>query len=355
MRRSVTVILSVLAIITSTLPGADALASPGSTGDISYQYASLDAAPLPDGFTFNDLTAGLDDLDRVYGNSYDADFVPHVSRFAHGRTTVLQSRPSVAHVVNALGVVGGSVLTDPVNSVEQAAIFTGRHAEIIARRPGEVSSFVVALNRVRSALVVSVDGSGQVTYLVHSGGRSTVLNFGPRIANPQSLRMNDAGFIAGTAGTPARAFRYNPFTRTSTVLDPLPTESTSWGLGINDRLDVLGYSFDPGATERIGVWDLRNTFRPYFTEGTPETPTISNGLLFNNQNLIVITRISRPDTDVGKSFLVPRPGIRLDVAELVENPPAEEGPFALVTAENNRGSLIGLGSTGTSFLLRRNH
>jgi hypothetical protein len=272
---------------------------------------------------------------------------------ALGRTTVLQSRPSVAHVVNPLGVVGGSVLTDPVNVVEQAAIFTGRHAEIIARRPGETSSYVVALNRVRSALVASFDGSGQVTYLVHTGGRSTVLNFGSHIVNPQSLRMNDAGFIAGTAGAPARAFRYNPFTRTSTLLDPLPTESSSWGLGINSRLDVLGYSFDPGATERIGVWDIRNTFRQYLVEGTAENPTISNGLLFNDQNLIVITRVGAPPADVGKSFIVPRPGVRLDVADLVDNPPAEDGPFSFVTAENNRGSIIGLGSTGTSFFLRR--
>jgi hypothetical protein len=355
MRRSVGVLLALLLIFLPTPAGARAPAA-AAPGVISYHYTSLGAAPLPDGFTFNDFTVGLDDLDRVYGNSYDSEFVPHVSRLALGKTTILQTRPSVAHVVNPLGVVGGSVLTDPVNFVEQAAIFTGRHAEIIARRPGETSSYVVALNRVRSALVASYDGSGHVTYLVHTGARSTVLNFGPDIENPQNLQMNDAGFIAGTegpAGGPARAFRYNPFTRTSTVLDPPATETDSWGLGINDRLDVLGYSFDPGATERIGVWDLRNTFRQYFVEGTPEIPTISNKLLFNDQNLIVITRISRPATDVGKSFVVPRPGVRLDVADLVDNPPAEDGPFYFVTAENNRGSIIGLGITGTSFFLRR--
>jgi hypothetical protein len=351
MRRSVTILLALLAIVAPTPAAATRAERPDG---ISYHYTSLGAAPLPDGFTFNDFTVGLDDLDRVYGNSYDRDFVPHVSRLALGQTTILQTRPSVAHVVNSLGVVGGGVLTDPVNFVEQAAIFTGRHAEIIARQPGEVSSFVVALNRVRSALVASIDESGQVTYLIYTGGRTTVLNFGPRIANPQSLQINDAGFIAGTegsAGIPARAFRYNPFTRTSTVLDPLPTESSSWGLGINDRLDVLGYSFDPGATERVGVWDIRNNFHQYAVEGTAKIPTISNRLLFNEQNLIVITRVSAPTTDVGKSFIVPRPGVRLNVADLVDNPPAEDGPFYYVTAENNRGSIIGLGLTGTSFFL----
>jgi hypothetical protein len=155
-----------------------------------------------------------------------------------------------------------------------------------------VTSYVVALNRVRSALVASFDRSGHVTYLVYTGGHSTVLNFGPNITNPQPWQINDLGFIAGTEGPtggPARAFRYNPFTRTSTVLQPVPTESDSWGLGINNRLDVLGYSFNNGATERIGVWDIRNNFHQYFVEGTPEIPTISNRLLFNEQNLIVIT------------------------------------------------------------------
>ena len=368
MHRSATLILAFLAFCTPTLAGTSASAGlgptpatairAGSPGGISFHYTSLSAAPLPDGFVFNDFTVGLDDFDRLYGNSYDSDFVPYVSRLALGKTTVLQTRPSVAHVVNPVGVVGGSVLTDPVNFVEQAAIFTGRHAEIIARQPGEVSSYVVALNRVRSALVASFDSSGHVTYLVYTGGRSTVLNFGPHIANPQPLQINDAGFIAGTdgpAGIPARAFRYNPFTRTSTVLNPLSTESYSWGLGINDRLDVLGYSFNPGATERIGVWDIRNNFHQYFVEGTPKIPTISNRLLFNEQNLIVITRVSAPATDVGKSFIVPRPGVRLNVADLVDNPPTEDGPFYFVTAENNRGSIVGLGITGTSFFLRRKH
>lgn len=362
MRRSATALVAFLVAWTPALTGAGASASSaptpsaGGPGSISYRYTSLSAAPLPDGFVFNDFTVGIDDLDRVYGNSYDHDFVPHVSRFALGRTTVLQSRPSFAYVVNPEGVVGGSVLTDPVNNVEQAAIFTGGHAEIIARRPGEASSKVVALNRNRSALVASTDESGEVTYAVHAGGRSTVLDFGPRVTHPQFLHMNDAGFIAGTA-EPAvgrtRAFRYSPVTRTSTLLSPLPTESTSWGLGINNRLDVVGYSFTTAATERIGVWDFRNKFHQYFIEGTAQVPTISNRLLFNEQNLIVITGVSSPAADVGKSFMVPRPGVRLNVADLVDKPPAEDGPFHLVTALNDRGSMIGLGITGTSFLLRR--
>ncbi len=368
MRRYAILALAFLVITAPTLAGTSAAADPGRAPNvgiqaedltaISYHYTSLAAAPLPDGFIFNDLTIGLDDVDRVYGNSYDSDFVPHVSRWALGHTTVLQTRPSLARVVNSLGVVGGSVLTDPVNFVEQAAIFTGHHAEIIVRQSGEVSSYVVALTRVGSALVASVDGSGHVTYLLYARGHSSVLTFGTNIANPEPRQIDDEGFIAGTeqpTGGPARAFRYNPFTHTSTVLEPLPTESYAWGLGINDRVDVLGYSFNPSATERIGVWDRLNHFHQYFVEGTPEIPTISNRLLFNEQNLIVITAVSAPATDVGRSFIVPRPGVRLNLADLVDNPPTEDGPFNIVTAENHRGSVIGVGVTGNPFFLRRQH
>ncbi|MFI5916555.1 hypothetical protein [Dactylosporangium sp. NPDC051541] len=347
--------MAFLLIAVSTPTSAAAAAAQDVTG-IGYHYTSLAEAPLPDGYVFNDLTIGIDDRDRVYGNTYDSQFVPHVSRWTPGTTTVLQARPSLARVVNSLGVVGGSILTDPANFVEQAAIFTGTRAEIIARRPGEESSYVVALNRLGSAIVASIDGSGHATYLLYNGGHSTVLRFGANVADPDPRQLDDEGFIAGTehpTGTPARAFRYNPFTRTSTILEPLPTESTAWGLGINNRVNVLGYSFNPAATERIGVWDRLNHFHQYFVEGTPETPTISNRLLFNDQNLIVITAVSAPSTDVGKSFIVPRPGVRLDLADLVDNPPAEGGPFSLVTAENNRGSLIGVGLTGTPFLMRR--
>ena len=62
----------------------------------------------------------------------------------------------------------------------------------------------------------------------------------------------------------------------TTLLHPLYTEPEAWALGINDRGDVLGYSFIPGATERIGVWDASGHFSTRFVEGTPEVPTISN-------------------------------------------------------------------------------
>ena len=54
-------------------------------------------------------------------------------------------------------------------------------------------------------------------------------------------------------------------------------EPHAWGLGINYRGDVLGYSFVSFSTERIGFW-RGTTFHTRFVEGTAEFPTVSNFL-----------------------------------------------------------------------------
>jgi hypothetical protein len=59
--------------------------------------------------------------------------------------------------------------------------------------------------------------------------------------------------------------------------NPLPTEPNAWALGINNRGDVLGYSFAFDSTARIGVGDAKAEFNTYFV--TPEHPK----LCFSNQ------------------------------------------------------------------------
>ncbi len=79
-------------------------------------------------------------------------------------------------------------------------------------------------------------------------------------------------------------------------------------MDLNDKGDVLGYSFFFGGTERIGVWDKTGQFKTYFVEGTPEFPTISNNLLFNDEGLIVITAVSAQEAEKGLSYVVQKPG-----------------------------------------------
>jgi hypothetical protein len=104
------------------------------------------------------------------------------------------------------------------------------------------------------------------------------------------------------------------------------------------------------AWSALGVW--RGTkFHTYFVEGTPEFPTISNNLEWNERGLIVITGANN---DLN-SYLVLRPGLRLRLADLTE------GPLPIWTSIidiNDRGDLIGVGGesrgdTSSYFLLRR--
>lgn len=119
---------------------------------------------------------------------------------------------------------------------------------------------------------------------------------------------------------------------------------------LHKRGEVLGYSFIGGGQEHIGVWDRKGKFKTYFTEGVPDFPTVSNHLLFNDKNLIVITEISRPVAELGDSYLVPRPGIRLNLADLVENLPSSQKLSHIVDI-NRQGSM--LGTVPNNFLLER--
>jgi hypothetical protein len=202
--------------------------------------------------------------------------------------------------------------------------------------------------------VESYDASGNVTYVLYKHGQTTVLDFGPTVTNPRFLAytcchdkfINNTGIIAGRTGNSfdgARGFRFNPRTGRTMLLEPVSPDTLAWGLGINNRGDVLGYSFVLGAPyhERIGVWNRHGHFKTYFVE------TISSNLLvFNDNNLIVIT-LAPGDN----SYLVPQPGVRLNLADLMDNLPAGQ-TLRYIFVINNRGDMLGSGAQG-SFLLRR--
>ncbi len=76
-------------------------------------------------------------------------------------------------------------------------------------------------------------------------------------------------------------------------------------------------------------------------------PSISNRLLWNGHRLIVIT-----GTNDLASYIVPRPGVRLNVSDLTTGLP----PWTVIRDVNNRGDLLGYGGSARgafehSFLL----
>ena len=271
--------------------------------EFRYRYVSFDQVELPPAFT-RFSSVGIHDSGRVYGTVCD-DLCndPHIAFYADGAVTVLQSS-GFASVVNAGGTVGGAVLVDPQNFIVQPALFRGDEVELIPPQPGEVFSQVIALNDPGTALLESEDAFGNRTYVLYENGQTTVLDFGPTVTNPQFHSfvavggfINNKGIIAGLAAGPdgnrfdgARGFRFDPRTGEVELLDPVSPDTLAWGLGINTRGDVLGYSFVVGAPyhERIGVWDRNGDFKTYFDE------TISSSaLVFNDSNLLTRTRSSK--------------------------------------------------------------
>jgi hypothetical protein len=312
---------------------AAALAATGAEG-YGYKYVSLDAA-TPPGALFTDYF-GVTTTRTLYGNAWTCadSCVPSLVSHRNGTTTVLH-RLGLGYSVNESGVVGGSVLTDPAAFVEQAAVFNGSTVQLIPRLPNEQSSHVMKLTDTGIALVESLDANFASTHYLRVQGRSVPLNLGT-----DRLTVNNAGIVAGTVPGPSnhdRAFRFRPPAGPKQVLDPLPTEPDSWGQGINGRGDVLGYSFVPGGLERIGYWH-DTTFVTSFVEGTPQYPTVSNALLWNESGLIVITA----DRRKGQSFIVPRPGLRLNLADLTTTAlPA----FTTMVDVNEVGDVLGWGGS----------
>jgi hypothetical protein len=323
-----------------------------------YRYVSLDQIALPTGFT-SFFPSAIQESGRVYGTLCDATC--GVTEFAYvndGNLTVLPPVPpgSFSGSVNARGTIGGSILVDPVNFIVRAALFRGDKVELVPPQPGEVFAFVVALNDNDTALVESDDASGKATYVLYRGGTATPINFGPSITDPFFFGIcrciNNNVIIAGREGPRfdgARGFRFDPRNGSATILNPFPgdpTETLAWGLAINQGGDVLGYSFTIGTSpyhERIGVWGGNGVFSTYFVEND-----LSNLLLFNDNNLIVITQVVSSRT----SYIVPRPGVRLNLADLVVNLPAGQDLYS-ITDLNNHGDMIGSSSTGAHFVLQR--
>lgn len=304
-----------------------------------YHYVSLDQA-LPPEFLFFAAPMKVTLQRRVYLNAWacpELYCVPSIVMVHHGVGRTLH-RNARLFDANEHGLIGGSLVTDPENFVEQAALFKDHAVRLLPRMQGEVTSQVLRVTDSGLALVAWQDESFAQHYYLYDHGKVTPVTAGDAAIGVADV--NRHGIVAGTigAGSHQRAFRLNPYSHRLTLLEPQPTEPAAWGLGINDRGDVLGYSFVYGGRERIGVW--RGTrFITWFVEGTPQFPTISNNLLWNERGEIVITRTSSGGGDPN-SYLVPRPGVRLKLADI-----SDQLPFVWtgIADINERGDMVGEG------------
>ncbi|SEF78195.1 hypothetical protein [Nitrosomonas ureae] len=329
-------------------------ATTGAALGIAPQYLHvgiLETLTIPPEFLFvSFFPIAITNESRIYGTFFEyLEFEPsfifnsYAAIFEQGTVNVLQkSKGFFANRANEGGTIGGFVITDLENFFTQAALFDGNEVQLIPRLPGEISSQVILLNDPGVAMILSLDENFNERLALYKNGEVSPLDFGPDISFTTPSGMNNQGIIVGTTfidGLGFRGFRFDPRTNLTMLLEPLPTEPDSWAMGINNRGNVLGYSFVGGAIERIGVWNAQGKFHTYFVEGTPEFPTISNRLRFNDNNEILITFVTRPVNERNNSYLIPKPGVRLNLADLVVNAPADLALFP--SGINNHGNIFG--------------
>jgi hypothetical protein len=315
-----------------------------------FRYTQIDitaAPPNVDGW----FPRGLSDHGEVIGQAFDCneDFSVClqivVKRRVNGQFTVLEE-DFVVNDVNSRGDSGGCT-THPVNFEGQAGIVRvdGR-LELIPPLPGEMSSCVVKVSDSGIAFVASTDPDFVTSAYVFDRGRIRPFTVQNSVVND----INDHAQFAGIQFfNPNRAYRFDARAQTTTLLEPVAPDPQSWGFAINRQGEVLGTSFAFDASvQRIGKWNRKNQFETSIVGGTgnPEFPVITNTLHWNEQGLIVLS-----NTDDGNAYLVPSPGVRLNLADLVRN-----GPVASLLqgiAVNKRGDIVAAGGEGLVFLFRR--
>jgi hypothetical protein len=326
---------------------------------LRYRYVDLDQIAVPTGFT-SFFPSAIRDNGWVYGTICDSTCsITQLAYVKDGNLTAFGAI-SPGYLVGPVNKRG------PVNFIVRAALFRGAKVELIPPQPGEVFASVVGLNDHDTAVVGSFDASGNQTNVLYSEGKATPIDFGASLTNPSpcftfsgiSRCINNRELIEGIEGpgifSGARGFRFDASNGGATILNPYPgdpTETLAWGQAINQRGDVLGYSFTIGVTpyhERIGVWESNGLFDTYFVESDVN----SSKLLFNDDNLIVITLQSPGASTPHNSYIVPRPGVRLNLANLVVNLPVGQ-ELSSIADLNNHGDMIGSTSTGANFLLQR--
>jgi hypothetical protein len=290
-----------------------------------------------------------------------------VLEWRDGALEVIYRGLFLAHTANEFGLIGGGVFDFETYTEKAALLYRGRLTML--DHPGESSSYVARVTNTAIALVRSETYEPEfvLAYRLYRLGRTIPVAAGltPSEAPLPSSDpdINDLGVIGGSAFLsgqppdvlPLRAIRVAPSGR-STILDPIPPNNYSDGKAINSRGDVLGYSRIRATPlvrdHRIGVWRGK-TFQTYHElkeiAGVPNYLISDLGLLWNERGLIVAL-----EGGLGRTFILPKPGERIDLADVVENE-SSYFRFNNVTDLNELGDMTGWAQfdIANAFLLER--
>jgi hypothetical protein len=317
-----------------------------------FRFTFLDLDPfVPSGyFPALFIPVGVTDDNRVLGDVFsdDGNFTSSVAEYGNGFIKVL-GQGFLLTTSPGKGNMGGQSNVDPITSYGQAAIFRDNGVDLVPRVTGEVSSQVVLINDQGVAIVQSMNESFQVTYAVYANGQRRPVDFG--VSDPTPLAINSKGSVVGITGVGGghyRAFKYSLQTGRTQVFEPLAGDSDSWASDINDFEDIAGFSFG-GAAEHVGVFSIQTgRFDTFFTEGTPQVPTIGNVVNVSNaRSPLVVTSYSE-----GRSYVIPKKGARIPLGALVDGDPATQGSNFQISGINNFNAMVGNTDVVGAFLIK---
>lgn len=236
-------------------------------------------------------------------------------------------------------IAGCTVAHDgELSDIDQAAIVhVDGSLELLPRLPGELRSCVSQVSDGGTALVLwettRADGSVGLAYYVWLDGQAFADDLGEPVAG-----MNDRGEITGTlsvavpGGNAPWGYRYDARTQTKTLLPVVPCDADTFAFGINQQGDILGYSQTIDGVQHVATWNAANEISVLFTQGNVDSPTVSRRLVWNESGLVVLS-----DTSDFETYLLPAPGVRVDLASLVDG---VDTTFLSVSEVNERGDFL---------------
>lgn len=255
----------------------------------------------------------------------------------------------------------------------QAMLYRNGNVTPLTFLKGEFASRGISINNEGVILGISYDKKFNGKFVVSHNGKTVPIgletalgvpadyigfgNFNSFIGGPGNKFFSEDGTIVGSVYLSAvggfRGFRFDSRNGDLTLLEPINGDTHAFAVGMNNAGDAVGYSFEFNSVERIGIWDQDANFNVYFTEGTAEHPNISNVLLFNASSSIVISEVLAFESDYATSYLVPKPGVRLDMTPFVVNPPYPPLSFlfdiGILVAMNDGGMIVGSGFDVNTF------
>jgi hypothetical protein len=302
-----------------------------------YHYVSLTNIQLPAGFTYYMPTA-LDDRGRVYGMVFDENSSnAHIAVYQDGALQVRQS--GYAYTSNAHGTLGGYIIDAETGSM-RAALFRGEETLLIPGIESERWSMVVSVNDAGAAIVNSDPSDKNINrYRLYYRGRFVFTYQLPTDSDCSGCwKVNNFGVVAALVFDPDAedhiALRFRPPYRFPRTLEPLAGSAHGGPFGITDAGSIAGSMYFPDDSSwSYGLWDRWGRYTNYY-HGLSYNPKM------NSAGLIVLSGNYESDRN---SYIVPRPGERLNVMELLDNPEQVEGPLDDITAVNRRGDMVGRG------------